>query len=222
MNRDFLEREYVADIAALRLEFQKVQRTPVGYRKWFESHSFLTDTDHAHIAGVAVRTVYDWRRMAGLTKSKKHPPCRRVVQIPTLKAPRDWITTSWPEDSYKAGHSINAIGRALGRGYTSTHRLLRRRGVKFRKRDAAQQSRHQFCNRPWLLLNYIVHEASVFECARRAKVSRCTMTNWLVRFGFRIRSASEQLSLNGANLGSKSGNGLEAMRRRKVRQGKAS
>jgi hypothetical protein len=189
-----LDAEYVLDVQLLRKEFTAVRTTdPSCLQDWFLSHSYLTNGDTARIAGVSLRTVRRWKRVAGLPGARRRPPSAQRRPGPTLSAPPDWKAGDWLQDRYREGHGVRRIARSIRRSYTFTRRLLRRRGVVFRPAQEAAASTHPCCTRHWLLLNYVVRGLSLTASARQARVSKATMTSWLLRFQVRIRSAAESI-----------------------------
>jgi hypothetical protein len=191
-----LDRDYLLDLQELRTEFGKVDPTdPASLRRWFVNHRYLSANDHARIAGVCLKTIRRWQDTAGLPRARRlRPPGWRRPR-PALTAPPDWTAGTWLEEQYPA-HSIRQIARAIGRSYTGTRRLLRRRGVVFPSAREAVRSRHPCCNRTWLLRHYLVEGLSLSRCARLAGISAATLTEWLLAAGVRIRSNSEQQALN--------------------------
>jgi hypothetical protein len=191
-----LDRDYLLDLPLLRQEFALVDTAePASLRRWFADHSYLSPNDHARIAGVCLKTIRRWQDAAGLPRARRcRPPGWRRPR-PVLTAPPDWAAGTWLEEQYPA-HGIRQIAHAIGRSYTATRRLLRRRGVVFRSAREAVRSRHPFCNRHWLLEHYTIEEGSLTWCAKLAGVSAATMTGWLLTEGIRIRSNSEQQALN--------------------------
>jgi hypothetical protein len=195
--RDWLDNEYLEDIHLLRQEFAGVdRRDPTSLRGWFAVHPYLTNNDHARIAGgVSLRTIHRWRRMAGLPPAARRRPPGWTRPRRSLATPPDWRSSSWLPDTYRAGYGIRELGRAIHRSYTFTRRLLRRQGVAFRSARQAVQSRHPCCTRAWLVYRYVSQGESLTKCARLAGVSRATMTSWLLRHQIRVRSAGEQLAM---------------------------
>jgi hypothetical protein len=194
-----LDRDYLLDLQELRTEFGKVDPTdPASLRRWFADHSYLGPNDHARIAGVCLKTIRRWQDAAGLPRARhRRPPGWRRPRA-VLTAPPDWSAGTWLEEHYPA-HGIRQIAHAIGRCYTATRRLLRRRGVIFPSAREAVRSLHPCCNRHWLLDHYTVEGESLTRCAKLAGVSTYTLTAWLIQFRIRIRSNSEQQMANDAD-----------------------
>jgi hypothetical protein len=200
-----LDRDYLLDLRELRTEFGEVDPTdPASLRRWFVGHTYLAPNDHARIAGVCLKTIRRWQDAAGLPRAQRRWPPGWRRPRPVLTAPPDWAAGTWLEEQYPA-QGIRVIARAIGRSYTATRRLLRRRGVISPSARAAVRSRHPCCNRPWLLRHYVVGGLSLSRCARLAGVSAATMTGWLLAEGIRIRSNSEQQAVNHATHGREPG-----------------
>jgi hypothetical protein len=200
-----LDRDYLLDLRLLRQEFAVVDTAdPASLWRWFADHSYLSPNDHARIAGVCLKTIRRWQDAAGLPRARRRRPPGWRRPRPVLTAPPDWAAGTWLEKQYPS-HGIRQIGHAIGRSYTATRRLLRRRGVIFPSAREAVRSRHPCCNRPWLLRHYVVEGLSLSQCARLAGVSTATMTEWLLAEAIRVRSNSEQQALNHVRQGRESG-----------------
>jgi hypothetical protein len=192
----FIDREYAQEVVEYREKFAAVDRTnPDSLRGWFREHTYLTANDMCLIAQVSLKTLQRWRRIVGQLGPKRSPPRRRgQPRRPLPTAPPDWRAGTWLEDQYQH-YSVREIARAIARSYTFTRRLLQRRGVVFRSAREAIRSKHRCCNWAWLDQHYMVAGLSLTQCARLAGVSSSTMTSWLLQFGFRVRTISEQLVL---------------------------
>lgn len=191
------DREYAEDLFDLQQVFAAVdRRDPASLRAWFRKYAFLTGTDHARIARVTRRTIQRWRRAAGcpLPALRPLPPSARRVPTPALIAPEGWMDGTWLERQYRR-FSIRQIAGAIGRSYTATRRLLRGRGIALRSAAEAARSRHPCCTQAWVLEHYVQRRLALHRCAALAGVSLATFTEWLNRFGIRIRSRGEQLQL---------------------------
>lgn len=188
-----LDEMYAREIVPLRAEFAAVDRAdPAALRAWFERYDYLSRNDLACIAGVTLRTLRRWRNMAGFPLVDRRPPTPYPrLPRPALVAPPDWRAGRWLADHYPR-HGVRAIARAIGRSYTATRRLLRRRGLLPGRR---RPPRHPCATREWLRRHYTEAGLSLSACARRAGVGRATMTDWLVRAGARVRSNGEQQML---------------------------
>jgi hypothetical protein len=187
-----LDREYLLDLRLLQQEFAAVDVAEhSSLRQWFTDHSYLSPNDHARIAAVCLKTIRRWQDAAGLPRARRRRPPGWRRPRPVLTAPPDWAAGTWLEEQYPA-HGIRQIAHAIGRSYTATRRLLRRRGVVFRPARTSARSRHPCCSRHWLTEHYVVAGWSLTRCARLASVSAGTMTGWLLAEGIRIRSNSEQ------------------------------
>jgi transposase len=196
----YFDEAYVSDIRELQQEFSAVDPDdPHGLAAWLRRHPYLVDHEVAEVAGTGLRTVRRWKRRAELPAAQRRPPpgWRRPPPAAVV-APPDWRAGTWLEDRYRSGASIRQIAKAVRRSYRATRRLLRHRGVVFRPAKDAVASTHLCCTRGWLVENYVVPGLSLTRCARLAGVSRATMSDWLVHFGIRIRSAGEQLIINHA------------------------
>ena len=199
MSRDLfksIDQEYHQEVEALRAEFAALDVSNLEtLRVWFGEHPYLTTNDRCRIAGVSLKTVQRWRRLLGLPASKRIPPQR--WQFPRLlpTAPADWRAGSWLQEQYPR-FSIHEIARMIGRSYSTTRQALRLRGVKFRSSAEAVRSKHPCCRKDWLERYYLEAGLSLSGCARLARVSSSTMTDWLLRFEIRIRSVAEQQALN--------------------------
>jgi hypothetical protein len=196
-----LDRDYLLDLRELRTEFGEVDPTdPASLRCWFTKHYYLAPNDHARIAGVCLKTIRRWQNAAGLPRARRRQPPGWRRPRPVLTAPPDWAAGTWLEEQYPA-QGIRVIARAIGRSYTATRRLLRRRGVIPPSAREAVRSRRPCCTRPWLLRHYVVEGLSLTRCAKLAGVSAATLTDWLLAAGIRIRSNSEQQAVNHATHG---------------------
>jgi transposase-like protein len=193
----FMNQEYAKDIAELREKFVAVDRTDLeSLRQWFNEHSYLTSNNICQIAGISLKTLRRWRRAIGQAGPKRLPPRRRKQPPrPLPTPPPDWRAGTWLEDQYQR-YSVRDIARVIGRSYTFTRRLLRRRGVVLRPLREAIRSKNPCCTRAWLDQHYTVAGLSLTRCARLAGVSSSTMTSWLLQFDFMVRSPSEQLTLS--------------------------
>jgi hypothetical protein len=201
-----LDRDYLLDLQELRTEFAEVDPTdPASLRRWFSKHYYLAPNDHARIAGVCLKTIRRWQDAAGLPRAQRRRPPGWRRPRPVLIAPDDWHQGNWPEEQYAAGQGIRGIAHAIGRSYTATRRLLRRRGMIPPSAREAVRSRHPCCNRTWLLRHYVVEGLSLTRCAKLAGVSAATMTGWLLAERVRIRSNSEQQAVNHATHGREPG-----------------
>jgi hypothetical protein len=192
----FIDREYAQEVVEYWEKFAAVDCTNLeSLRDWFEEHTYLTANDMCLIAQVSLKTLQRWRRALGQPGPKRSPPrqCRQHPR-PLPTSPQDWRAGTWLEDQYQR-FSVREIARAIGRSYTFTRRLLQRRGVVFRSALEAIRSKHHCCNWLWLDQHYMVAGLSLTRCARLAGVSSSTMTSWLLQFGFRVRTISEQLVL---------------------------
>jgi hypothetical protein len=193
------DRDYLLDLEELRTEFGEVDPTDAAsLRRWFADHPYLSPNDHARIAGVCLKTIRRWQDAAGLPHARRRRPPGWRRPRPVLTAPPDWAAGTWLEEQYPA-HGIRQIAHAIGRSYTATRRLLRRRGVVFPSAREAVRSRHPCCNRPWLLEHYTVEKGSLTRCAKLAGVSTYTLTAWLIQFRIRVRSNGEQQVANDAD-----------------------
>jgi hypothetical protein len=196
---DFLDSEYLIDVSLLRREFAAVDVMDTGsLRAWFAAHPYLTVNDNCRIARVSLKTVQRWRNATGHPRVRRRWPPGWRRPGPALESPPDWRAGNWLQDQYAAGHGVRTIARAARRSYAAIRRLLLRRGVVFRTAREAVRSRHSCCNRTWLLRHYVVAGLSLTACARRAGVSRYTLTAWLHQHEIRVRSVAEQLMLRHA------------------------
>jgi hypothetical protein len=195
-----LERDYEADVAELRVVFAAVDRAdPASLRRWFATYPYLAANDLARIAGVCLRTVQRWKKRAGLSGPGRRPPRFRKSGRPVPRPPPDWRAVTWLEDAYAAGHGVRPLARAIGRSYTATRRLLLRRGVTCRSGRAAVRSWHYCCTQRWLTDHYLEQGLSLTRCARLARVSKATMTAWLLSYQIPIRSNGQQQMVNHAS-----------------------
>ena len=103
-------------------------------------------------------------RRAGRPRPRRRPPPGWRRPGPGLEAPPGWRDGAWLVDQYAAGHGVRTIARTVGRSYVAVRRLLRRRGVVLRTAREAVRSRHPFCDRAWLLWNYMVMGLSLTAC----------------------------------------------------------
>lgn len=188
-----IDREYRQEIVEYRRPFSLVDcADPASLRQWFvEDHPYLSANDMSLIAKVSLKTVYRWRRRAGLAGIDRTPPQRRQVFRLDQTAPPNWEAGTWLEEQYPK-YSIRQIARAIGRSYTATRRALKRRGVIFRSAREAVRSRHRCCRREWVEQMYLKSGHSLTTLARLAGVSKSTISDWILRFGIRVRSVAEQ------------------------------
>ena len=192
----FIDREYAADLREYRELFATVDRSdPAALRSWFDAHPYLKCNDTARIAGVSLRTVGRWKRAAGLPAAARNVPRYRRPDAAPLVAPAGWREGRWLADQYPA-HSIREIARAVGRSYTWTRRRLLRLGVRFPTRREAVRSRHPCATLAWLFDKYVVQGLSITRASRLARVSKGTMTSWLVAARIRVRSNTSQQLAN--------------------------
>lgn len=192
----FVDREYAIDIREYRERFATVDRSDRScLRAWFDAHGYLTANDMARIGDVSLRTVGRWKRAAGLPAAARTRPAYRRPPPSLLVAPDGWRQGRWVAEQYPA-HSIRDIARAVGRSYTWTRRRLLRLGVRFPTKRDAVRSRHPCCTLAWLFNKYVVEGLSVTRCARLARVSRSTLTSWLLAFRLRVRTNTEQQVTN--------------------------
>lgn len=192
----FIDREYAADIREYRERFATVDRSDrSSLRAWFDAHGYLTANDMARIGDVSLRTVGRWKRAAGLPAAARTRPAYRRPPPSPLVAPVGWRQGRWVAEQYPA-HSIRDIARAVGRSYTWTRRRLLRLGVRFPTKRDAVRSRHPCCTLAWLFDRYVVRGLSVTRCSRLARVSKGTMTSWLVAARIRVRSNTSQQLAN--------------------------
>jgi hypothetical protein len=198
---DFLDGEYLRDIADLQGEFATLHgASPDALYDWIRKRPYLSRNDLARIGRGCLKTVERWSRATGLPPARRRRPPGWAHPRPVLVVPAGADAGDWAAGAYTAGHSIRQVAAALRRSYTATRRLLLRRGVVFRPAREAVRSRHACCSRAWLVLHYTVQglSLSLTRSARLASVSAATMSDWLLRFGIRIRSAGEQLRIEHA------------------------
>jgi hypothetical protein len=196
---DFLDGEYLRDVAELQGEFAALNgASPDALYDWIRKRPYLSRNDLARIGLVCLKTVQGWSRATGLRPVRRPPGWAHPR--PALVVPAGADAGDWAAAAYTAGHSIRQVAAALRRSYTATRRLLLRRGVVFRPAREAVRSRHACCSSAWLVLHYTVQGLSLplTRSARIASVSAATMSDWLHRFGIRIRSAGEQLRIDRA------------------------
>lgn len=192
----FIDGEYRAEVEEYAMAFARIDRhSPDALRAWLQAHPYLTTNDLCRIARVSHRTAGKWRRLAGVPSRPRTPPRRCRLPRPGPVAPPDWENGTWLQDQYPR-YSVRQISRAVGRSYTWTRRLLLRRGVRLRSAVEAVRSRHPCCQQAWLSEHYIERGLSLTTCARLAGVSSATLTAWVLRFGFRVRTAAEQLMVH--------------------------
>jgi hypothetical protein len=195
---DFLDGEYLRDIAELQGEFAALNgASPDALYDWIWKRPYLSRNDLARIGLVCLKTVQRWSRATGLRPAR---PPGWARPRPALVVPGGADAGDWAAAAYAAGHSIRQVAAALRRSYTATRRLLLRRGIVFRPAREAVRSRHACCSRAWLVLHYTLQglSLSLTRSARIASVSAATMSDWLLHFGVRIRSAGEQLRIDHA------------------------
>jgi hypothetical protein len=191
--RVYLDAEYLHDIRLLQIEFRGIDPAdPASLRAWFLKHPYLVGHELAAVACVCARTVQRWKRRVGLPAvPRRSPPGWRRPTPAALVAPPDWRDGTWPERQYAAGVSLRRLAQATGRSYTAIHKRLRHATLRS-ARDAVA-SFHPCCTRAFLVENYSVRGLSLTRCARLARISSATLTDWLVRHEIRIRSSGEQL-----------------------------
>lgn len=192
MNRALLQQidaEYKLDIQEYRARFARVQKNDESLATWFRTFPFLTTHDMTQIAQVSPKTVYRWRRRAGIAPRKIKPVIfnRRRRK---LVAPAGW-DTDWLIDCYESGYSIPQLADATGRSWMTIHERLRRR-ITLRSKQDSVRTLNPCCTRKWIEEHYVNRGLSQQRCASIARVSKYTFASWLDRFGIRARSISEQ------------------------------
>jgi hypothetical protein len=174
------------DIAEFRQEFSHVDiGNPTSLRQWFECHPYLTSSDHALIADVALDTVGRWKRMAGLTKPKESMPSpTQIPSVPSIDVSTNWATKEWLEHNITL-YGVRQIAKAAGCSRSLVRELLRRFHITIPK----VRSRHACRNESWLR-EYVIRRRWSFEkCAKEAGVSKQTISRWLAGFGIHLQAS---------------------------------
>ena len=177
--------DWEADIADLRREFACVVIGDVkSLRQWFDDHSYLTDHEHAAVAGVSETTIGRWKsrvdRSGGI---RSIPRPIQIPRMPVIQVPPDWRLREWLGVQVTR-HGVRQVARAVGRSRACIRKLVTRLGIP----PHQVRSFHPCCARHWLWERYSRRGWSLARCAAAAGVSRQSIARWLTRFLIPIRT----------------------------------
>jgi len=168
----------------------------VAVKKWFNDHTYLTNSDHAQIAGKSKWWISRLRHRVGLSapppKTKTKPRNRRV-SIVAIDVPSDWDTKEWLQKAILL-YSLKQIAKAVNRSRTVLRKRLKRWGIINKSHKESVRSNNQYCTKAWVYNHYITKGLSQLRCANLAGVSQATFTNWLNRFSIPIRRLGQPCS----------------------------
>jgi DNA-binding transcriptional MerR regulator len=169
-------------------------------RKFFEEHSDYKTHEIACKYGVPVRNVRHWRDKAGIKskdnslvklQTKYKPKVYEKVEDPKIWDNPEWFKKMYIENKY--GTTI--ISKIIGRSQPLVYFRLKKYGIKCRNNRESKKSKNKYYNKEWLIENYCKKKFTLGQLAEIAKVSKYTISNWLVSFGILPHSRSEQIAL---------------------------
>lgn len=165
-------------------------------RKWFTDHTYLTNSDHAQIAGKSKWWISRLRHRVGLSasppKTKTKPRNRRISTV-VIDVPSNWDTKEWLEKAISL-YSLKQIAKAVNRSRTVLRKRLKRWNIINKPYKESVKSNNRCCTKAWVYDHYVTKGLSQSRCANLAGVSHATFTNWLNRFGIPVRRLGQPCS----------------------------
>jgi hypothetical protein len=156
-------------------------------RRFFQIHEWLQSSEIAELLGCSQWTVNKYRRRCGMARPRLKIFTYRP-QYHHFPLATNWDNPEWFRQKYEVeGWGKLLIARMIGRRSKFVLDRLRRYGIPLRKHG----SKNPCCTRPWLEEHYEVLRESIPKCARLAGVNNYAIIQWLVKFGFNIRSLDE-------------------------------
>lgn len=183
------EKAYFEEIAQLRAEFREINTDNTDQlRAWLQKYAYLTYTDLIQITQASAWRVRQWCRRCGLAGSR---PRRKKFEI----AFEPDLTNPQPDNPQWLFEQVKRYGRwrvaqALGVNPHLIGSRLRRANLKL-----TTKQQHPCCNRHWLQEHYVDGLKSARDCAKLAGVVHQRIIEWLLHFGFRVRTRQEQVMI---------------------------
>lgn len=174
-------------------------------RTWFEEYPELTNSEHCQITGKSLATITRYKNRAGVSpvyimeledgchvttkKPNKSAVKRREVQI---KVPKDWETNrDWLESQYPKKVGLLALAQAIGCSKAKLYRIMADLGIRISSHKRSVKSNNKCCTREWVAEHYVMKRWSLDKCAKKAGVTKTTISQWLTAFGIESRSMYE-------------------------------